>query len=139
MKGWLIDEGSSGQRRLFLWMYQSTQRLPKGWIQLQCLKDCIRKIDQCGKAIYLLCRKADPMKYGTNGVATLTKHVQSFSHVQREVKQLISYKIPGTGAAKNVDDNYEGPPMLPIHLQLQNQQQHLNQPFTLLIVSAILK
>ena len=40
-----------------------------------CLKDCIRKIDQCGKAIYLLCRKADPMKYGTNGVATLTKHV----------------------------------------------------------------
>ena len=51
------------------------------------------------------------MKYGTNGVATLTKHVQSFSHVQREVKQLISYKIPGTGAAKNVDDNYEGPPM----------------------------
>ena len=39
------------------------------------LKDGIRKIDQCGKGIGLLCRKADPMKYGTNGVATLTKHV----------------------------------------------------------------
>ena len=48
-----------------------------------CLKDCIRKIDQCEKAICLLCRKADPVKYGTNGVATLTKHIQSFGHVQR--------------------------------------------------------
>ena len=38
-----------------------------------CLKDCIRKIDQCGKAICLLCRKANPMKYGTNEVADLTK------------------------------------------------------------------
>ena len=48
-----------------------------------CLKDCIRKIDQCGKAIYLLCGRAYPMKYGTNGVETLTKHVQSFDHVRR--------------------------------------------------------
>ena len=48
-----------------------------------CLKDCIRKIDQCGKVICLLCRKADPMKYGANGVATLTKHIKSFGHVQR--------------------------------------------------------
>ena len=47
-----------------------------------CLKDCIRKIDQCGKPFCLLCRKAAPMKCGTNGVATLTKYVQSFGHVQ---------------------------------------------------------
>ena len=51
------------------------------------LKDCIRKIDHCGKGTGLLCRKADPMKYGTNGVATLTKHVQSFGHIQREVEK----------------------------------------------------
>ena len=75
-----------------------------------CLKDCIRKIDQCGKATCLLCGKADPMKYGTNGVATLTKHVQSFGHVQREVEKLTSYKIPGSGAAKNVKENYGTPP-----------------------------
>ena len=71
-----------------------------------CLKDCIRKIDQCGKAIRLLCRKASPMKYGTNGVATLTKHVQSFGHIQRKVEKLTNYKIPGSGAAKNVEENY---------------------------------
>ena len=39
-----------------------------------CLRDCFKKIDQCGKAICFLCRKADPMKYGTNGIATLAKH-----------------------------------------------------------------
>ena len=48
-----------------------------------CLKNCIRKIDQCGKAICLLCRKADPMKYGTNRVATLTKHFQPFGNVKK--------------------------------------------------------
>ena len=75
-----------------------------------CLKDCIRKIDQCGKPFCLLCRKAAPMKCGTNGVATLTKHVQSFGHVQRQVEKLTSYKIPGSGALKNVE-NYRAPPM----------------------------
>ena len=68
-----------------------------------CLKDCIRKIDQCGKTICLLGRKTNPMKYGTNGEATLTKHVQSFGHVQREVEKLTSYKIPGSGAARDFD------------------------------------
>ena len=76
-----------------------------------CLKDCIRQIDQCGKAICLLCRKADPVKYGNNAVATLTKHVQSFGHVQRLIEKLTSYKIPGLGAAKNVEENYGAPPM----------------------------
>ena len=61
---------------------------------------------QCGKAIRLLCRKANPMKYGTNGVATLTKHVQSFGHIQRKVEKLTNYKIPGSGAAKNIEENY---------------------------------
>ena len=60
-----------------------------------CLKDCIRKIYQFGKAICLLRRKVDPMKYGTNGVATLMKHVESFGHVQREVEKMASYKIHG--------------------------------------------
>ena len=46
------------------------------------------------------------MKYGTNGVATLTKHVQSFGHIQRKVEKLTNYKIPGSGAAKNVEENY---------------------------------
>ena len=78
-----------------------------------CSKDCIRKIDQCGKAICLLCRMADPMKYGTNGVATLTKHVQSFGHVQRKIEKLTSYKIPGSGAAKNVEENSGTPPLHP--------------------------
>ena len=76
-----------------------------------CLKDCIRKIGQCGKSICLLCRKADPMKYGTNGVAPLMKHVQSFGHVQTEVEQVTSYKIPGSGAAQNVEENYGDPPI----------------------------
>ena len=58
---------------------------------ITCLKDCIRKIDKGGKAIYLLCRKLDPMKYGTNLRATLRRHVQSFGHVQREVEKLTSY------------------------------------------------
>ena len=58
-----------------------------------------------------MCRKTDLMKYGTNnGVATLTKHVQSFSHVQREVEKLSSYQIPGSGAAKTVEENYGAPP-----------------------------
>ena len=35
------------------------------------------------------------MKYGTNGVATLMKHVESFGHVQREVEKMASYKIHG--------------------------------------------
>ena len=61
-----------------------------------CLKDCIRKNDQCRKAICFLCRKADPMKYATNGVSTWMKNVQFFSHVQGEVEQLLSYKIPET-------------------------------------------
>ena len=60
-----------------------------------CLKDCIRKIYQFGKAICLLHRKVDPMKYETNGVATLMKHVESFGHVQREVEKMASYKIHG--------------------------------------------
>ena len=33
------------------------------------------------------------MKYGTNGVATLMKHVQSFSHVQWEAEKFTSYNI----------------------------------------------
>ena len=36
------------------------------------------------KSFLLLCRKTDPVKYGTNGVATLTNYLQSFSHVQRK-------------------------------------------------------
>ena len=76
-----------------------------------CLKDCIRKIDQCGKAICFLCRKADPMKYETNGVATLAKHVQSFGHVQMELEKLTRHKIPGSGAARKVEENYGAPPM----------------------------
>ena len=51
------------------------------------------------------------MKYGTNGEATLTKHVQSFGHVQKEVEKLTSYKIPGSGAAKNVEEIYGAPHM----------------------------
>ena len=58
-------------------------KIPRSDTVTICLKDCIRKINQCGKAICLLCRRAYPMKYGTNGVATLTKHVQFFGHVQR--------------------------------------------------------
>ena len=76
-----------------------------------CLKDCIRKIDQRGTAVCLFCRKVNPMKYETNGVATLTKHVQSFGYIQRKVEKLTSYNIPESGAAKNVEENYGAPPM----------------------------
>ena len=42
-----------------------------------CLKDCINKVDEPGKAICLLCKKSDNvLKYGIRGVAALTKHVQ---------------------------------------------------------------
>ena len=83
-----------------------------------CLKDSIRKIDQCGKAICLLYRRVDTMKYATNGVATLTKHVQSFGLLQKEVAKLTSYKIFGSGVAKNVEEIYEPLPCFPIHLHL---------------------
>ena len=49
-----------------------------------CSKDCIRKIDQCGKPICLLCRKADPMKYGTNGVATSDETRSAFRSCTKE-------------------------------------------------------
>ena len=60
-----------------------------------------------------MCRKVDPIKYGTNGRATLTKYVQSCGHVQREIEKLTSY-IPGSGAAKHFEENYGAPSMLPM-------------------------
>ena len=105
-----------------------------------CLKDCIRKIDQCGKSICLLCRKADPMKYGTNGVAPLMKYVQSFGHVQTEVNSWLATRFLGQELRRTLKRTMETLPYFPIHLQLQHQQQqHLNQRCTSSIASATWK
>ena len=107
-----VDEGVANKWR-WQWVEKTVDvdlskypKITRSDIITICLKDCIRKIYQCGK-----CRKADPMKYETNGVATLMKHVHSFDHVQREVEKLTSYKILGSGAAKNIEENYVAPPM----------------------------
>ena len=98
-----VDEGVANKWR-WQWVEKTVDvdlskylKITRSDIITICLKDCIRKIDQCGKAFCLLCRKADPMKYETNGVATLMKHVHSF--------------ILRSGAAKNIEENYVAPPM----------------------------
>ena len=49
------------------------------------------------------------LKYGTRGVAALTKHVQRVTHVKKEVEKIHNYKLPGSGAANNIVENYGAP------------------------------
>ena len=57
-----VDEGQGVEKTLDVDLSKYPKITRQDAITI-CLKDCIRKIDQCGKAIYLLYRKTDPMKY----------------------------------------------------------------------------
>ena len=74
-----------------------------------CLKDCMRKIDQPGKAVCLVCNKSE-VKYGANGVSALNKHVQPRTHVEKEVSKIKNYKLPDSGPAHLITENYGAPP-----------------------------
>ena len=76
-----------------------------------CLKDSIRKINVPGQAICLVCNKKS-VKYGTNGVSALIKHVTCKSHVEKEVLKVNNFKFPGSGSAQDiVTESYGAPPV----------------------------
>ena len=95
-------------------------------------------MEQYGKVTCLFCRKTGLKKYGTNGVATLTKHAQSFGHVQTQAEKLTSYKLPGGRAVKNVEENSGAPPIF-LNTFSTSSTKHLNQLFTHLTESTIWK